>query len=244
MSRRKPATWTDRNLPEEFQGASSNSNGSGNQKRPRREPRGTAGRRKPAKLSPSRIRIVSGEWRNQKIKYNGDPATRPMKEKTREAVFSLLGGKLGDTFTIDLFAGTAILAIEAISRGSVGAVALELSRPAVRTIIDNLHRLGMDERVKVHNVDTLRWLRSIGTSATSWPEYPWVVFCCPPYRLWEEQSERLCAGLSEMFKIAPPGSQFVCESDQQYDLVANMPHIEWDIRSYPPASVGLARKYE
>ena len=63
------------------------------------------------KFSPTKLRIVAGQMGGRKIVYSGDPAIRPMKEKTRESVFSLLGGYLYETFAVDLFGGTGSVAI-------------------------------------------------------------------------------------------------------------------------------------
>lgn len=194
------------------------------------------------KFTPSRLRIVAGALGGRKIEYNGDPDTRPMKEKTREAVFSLLGGYLHNTIAIDLFGGTGILAFEAVSRGAQQGSILEMSRTSVSTIVENLKLLKLDEQIDVHNVDTLRWLRSLEQNVQAWPALPWIVFCCPPYRLWEHDGERLADGLRAMFAMCPEGSQFVCETDHRYDLAASIPELPWDIREYKPAFVGVCEK--
>jgi 16S rRNA (guanine966-N2)-methyltransferase len=201
-------------------------------------------RKAPKKFTPTKLRIVAGAMGGRKIEYNGDPATRPMKEKTREAVFSLLGGYLYETIAVDLFGGTGILAFEAISRGSEQAAILEMSRSSVSTIVSNLKLLKLDEQVEVHNVDTLRWLRSLEQNVKAWPDLPWVVFCCPPYRLWVNDGERLADGLRSMYALSPKGSQFVCETDKSYDLATSIPELPWDIRDYTPAFVGVCEKCE
>ncbi len=124
------------------------------------------------KFSPSKIRIIAGNLRGRRIEYNGDPATRPMKDRTREAVFSLLGGYLNDTFAIDLFGGTGVLAFEAISRGATQGVIFELSRTSLTAIISNMKTLGLDQSIEAHNIDTLRWLRSIPENTQAWPPRP------------------------------------------------------------------------
>ncbi len=194
------------------------------------------------KFTPTKLRIVAGEMGGRKILYSGDPAIRPMKEKTRESVFSLLGGYLHDTFAVDLFGGTGILAMESVSRGSVSGVILELSRPAVSTIVENLKLLRLEKTITVHNVDTLRWLRSLSANVRSWPNLPWVLFCCPPYRLWREESERLLPALEELWTLAPKGSWLVCETEQDFDLSKELPSIPWDVRKYKPAYIAVAQK--
>ena len=194
------------------------------------------------KLVPSKIRIVSGTVGGRNIAYNGDPLTRPMKQKTREAVFSLLGGKLPNTYAVDLFAGTGVLGIESISRGSVGATLFEYSRPTLNTILENLKLLKLDDISVLRNIDTVRWLNNLDVSSLDWPEIPWVIFCCPPYKLWTQEPDKICNGLRALFEASPTGSQLVCETDHTFDLPSHMSDMEWDTRDYTPAIVSLCRK--
>lgn len=193
-------------------------------------------------FAPTKLRIIAGSMRGRKIQYNGDPAIRPMKERTRESVFNLLGGDLSNTIALDLFGGTGILAMESISRGSVKATVLELSRPAVSTIVENLKLLKLDQQIQVLNVDTLRWLRGFATIMRTWPALPWVVYCCPPYRMWHESTERLTEGIVALYEASPAGSFFVCETEQDFDVRQHIPSIEWDVRPYKPAFIAIGQK--
>lgn len=194
------------------------------------------------KFTPRWLRIVAGDMGGQRVLYNGDPAIRPMKDRTRESVFNLLGGTLPNYLAIDLFAGTGALGIEAISRGASRAILLEMLRPAMAGIVDNLKRLKIEDKAEVHNVDTLRWLKYLETTASSWPRSPWVVFCCPPYRMWETELPKLREGLAAMQKLSPEGSFFVVEVEEPFDIPAELPEFEWDVRLYKPALVGVAEK--
>lgn len=198
------------------------------------------------KLTPTKLRIVSGSHRGRKVSYNGDPATRPMKEKTREAVFSLLGGKFKNQTVIDLFGGTGILAIETLSRGAEYGLVMELSRRAVTTIIENLNVLEMNDRVQVMNVDSVRWLRDIEANLKegrlpSWLDQPWIVFVCPPYRLWTSEQENLVRAIETMHRIAPEGSSIVCETDHTFQIQDVLTELTWDVRKYPPATIAITR---
>ena len=118
----------------------------------------------------------------------------------------------------------------------------ELSRPAVATMVDNLKLLRLETQIEVQNIDTLRWLRSIEANTRKWPKMPWVIYCCPPYRLWKEESQRLLAGVAELYAAAPAGSWLVCETEQDFDMAKELPDIDWDIRKYNPAYVAVAHK--
>ncbi|MFO1066436.1 MAG: RsmD family RNA methyltransferase [Pirellulales bacterium] len=188
------------------------------------------------------MRIVAGEMRGRLIIYNGDPSIRPMKDRTRESVFNLIGGDLSGMIAIDLFAGTGALGLESVSRGAVRAILLELNRAAIGTIIENTGTLGIADRVEIHNVDTLRWFKYLDTTTKAWQGHPWVVFCCPPYRMWHSELEKIREGLLTLLQLSPPGSLFVAETEQDFDLAQTLPEFDWDIREYKPAYVGVAEK--
>lgn len=190
----------------------------------------------------TRLRIVAGSLGGRRIEYNGDPDTRPMKEKTREAVFSLLGGYLDGTFALDLFAGTGVLGFESISRGASGALLLEYSRPTVSTILANMRALDLGDRVQVQNVDSLRWLRNAASETSHLPHCPWIIYCCPPYSMWQRQTSRLLEGLASLRVVAPTGSRFVCETDESFDLTNHLPDWNWNVRNYQPALLCIATK--
>lgn len=206
------------------------------------KPRADRPRKRQAKYKTAKLRIVSGRFKGKKIVYNGDPATRPMKERTRESVFSLLGGKLGGRMAIDLFGGTGILAFESLSRGADQAIVCELARPAMSMILDNMRALELSDQLTVHNVDSLRWMRDIAIHASEWPDMPWAVFCCPPYRLWESASEKMAQGLVALIERAPAASCIVCETEQRFRIEDLLPQFEWDTRKYSPAKISVHRK--
>src|SRR5262245_28662629 len=82
-------------------------------------------------------RIIGGKLRGRKLIYTGDPRTRPMKERVREAIFNLIGVAVRDRHAIDLFAGTGALGLEAISRGAGSATLVERHFPTAGVIKQN-----------------------------------------------------------------------------------------------------------
>ena len=122
------------------------------------------------------IRIVGGDLRGRKLEV---PArgVRPTSDRTREAVFNVLGPRLVEQARVlDLYAGTGALGIEALSRGAAEASFVEGSGPVARALRENLVRLGLSERASVHEADLSRIELPPGAAG------PFdLVFLDPPY---------------------------------------------------------------
>ncbi len=188
------------------------------------------------------MRVIGGRLRGSPIQYIGDPLTRPMKQRVREAAFNLLGKRVGGTHVIDLFAGTGALAWEALSRGAASATLLERHFPSARVIQANAAALGLAEQVEVVAGDTFFWARELDPELVSpVANRPWLVFCSPPYDLFAEHPDSICGLLEQLVQVAPPGSLIVAESDRRFDTTALPGPMDWDVRQYPPAVLAVAQ---
>ena len=192
--------------------------------------------------SPNRgeatLRIVGGDHRGRRIRYYGDAATRPMKDRVREAVFNLVGPSIRDSHAIDLFAGTGAVGLEALSRGATHATAVERRFDMVKLIDKNASDLGLSARIEVVPGNTFLWARDVSGLDTN---APWSVFCCPPYSFYQDRLDELLTLLNQFLEAAPAGSSLIVEADESFDFGLLPRAPEWDVRMYAPAQVGLLR---
>ena len=86
------------------------------------------------------LRIIGGCWRGSKISF-ADSGIRPTLNQIRETLFNWLGARILDAHCLDLFAGSGIHAMEAMSRGATSAVAVDISAAATRQIRAEFNRL-------------------------------------------------------------------------------------------------------
>ena len=201
------------------------------------------------------VRVIGGEFKGKTLIYSGDKVTRPMKDSIREALFNLVGGYLENTIAIDLFAGTGVVGLEAISRGSRHALLIERHVPTTKIIRQNVETLNASDFCTIAGSDTFYWGRQFEKEIQSesqcsrlsgdWPtdirEYPWAIFCCPPYDLYLDQNEDLMNLLSSLTHLCPPGSLMVVESDARFDQ-ASLPNAEnWSVREYSPAIIAIQK---
>ena len=98
------------------------------------------------------MRVISGEARGHHLKGPPSFSTRPMADKIRGSLFSMLAslGVVPDR-VLDLYAGTGAIGIEALSRGALHADFVEHSSDAVSVIRANLAHTKMAARSEIHH---------------------------------------------------------------------------------------------
>ena len=195
-----------------------------------------------ASADVGKLRIIGGQFRGRQIEYSGDPVTRPMKDLTREACFNLVGGFMPGKVAFDLFAGTGAIGLEALSRGAAFSFLIERHIPTVRIVQKNVQLLEVEAKTEVACSDTFFWVKEFLNTPEKWPSEPWVVFCCPPYALFEEQKDNLLITLHALADVAPDESVFLVESDQRFDTSELPDFLSWQTRHYSPAFISMAHK--
>jgi 16S rRNA (guanine966-N2)-methyltransferase len=206
------------------------------------EKRGPAGH----ETRDAEVRIIGGTFRGRRLQYHGDPTVRPMKHRTRESLFNLISTECEGRYAIDLFAGTGALGLEAISRGAVGATFIEKHVPSARIVEANIRSLEVEDRATLLVTSAFVWVKRDLAEAASSPT-PWLVFCSPPYVFFHERQAEMLDLISRIREHAPPGSILLIEADEPFDFdlirgdTSADEHASWDVRSYPPALLGVWR---
>ena len=85
------------------------------------------------------MRIISGQSRGRKLFTPGNAAgIRPTSDRSREALFSILGQQVSGACVLDLYCGTGALGLEALSRGAKDVLFIDNGRPALELSRKNL----------------------------------------------------------------------------------------------------------
>lgn len=193
------------------------------------------------------MRIIGGKFRGRRLRYHGDPVVRPMKHRTREAIFNLVSTECGGRHAIDLFAGTGALGLEALSRGAASATFIEKHVPTARIVEENIRTLGVADQSQLLVMSAFLWSKRDLPSAVASPpsEGGWLVFCSPPYAFYTERKAEMIELIGRIQEYASPGSILIVEVNEEFDfgtLLASLPSNEqWDVRAYAPAIVGVWR---
>lgn len=184
-------------------------------------------------------RIIGGTLGGRRLIFAPAPdRTRPMKDRTREAVFNLVGPSVKGKHAIDLFAGTGALGFEALSRGAAKATFIEQHFPTAAVIRQNAGALSLTEITRVDAASAFIWAQEKNLDES----LPWVVFCSPPYAFYVERREAMLSLISTLLSRAPEQSIFVVECDRRFDLEQLPDAPGWNVREYAPAVVAIYRK--
>ena len=83
----------------------------------------------------SSLRIIAGIWRGRKIAFNDcNGKVRPTPDRVRETLFNWLSPYIIGARCLDLYAGSGILGLEALSRQAASVVAVEQQRAICQAI--------------------------------------------------------------------------------------------------------------
>lgn len=93
------------------------------------------------------MRITGGQARGRLVPSPSGLAVRPTASKIRQAFFNILQAKVGQCDFLDVFAGTGLMGLEALSRGANSLVAVEENRHMVKTLEESLKFLGFQGQV-------------------------------------------------------------------------------------------------
>ena len=143
------------------------------------------------------MRIIAGLHRGRGILPPPGRTTRPITDRVKESLFSILTGQIREARVADIFAGTGSLGLEALSRGASFCSFVERDRHALRLLKQNIHTLGLDQQSQVTRKNA--WLFSRWSST---PEPFDLIFVDPPYA-----DSRDCGPGSDLGKLLTGLSQ-------------------------------------
>ncbi len=125
------------------------------------------------------MRVIAGEAKGFHLKGPPSVGTRPMADKIKGALFSMLDSLgVAPERVLDLYAGTGSIGIEALSRGAIWAEFVEQNTAAAAVVRANLTHTKFADRARVHQ----RTVRAFLDNAEQRPGEPFdLVILDPPY---------------------------------------------------------------
>ena len=137
------------------------------------------------------MRVIAGRAKGHRLKSVPGKGTRPITDRAKSALFSIIGNDIIGCRFLDLFAGTGQVGIEALSRGAVEAVFVERAGQALRTIRENLAHTRLEAGARVVRADVFDFLAS---HVRPMDVFEYVYVAPPQYRgLWVQALQALDA---------------------------------------------------
>jgi 16S rRNA (guanine966-N2)-methyltransferase len=130
------------------------------------------------------IRIIGGKYKGKRLKKVQGTVVRPMPDKLKESLFSILQDEVRGSVFLDGFAGTGSVGIEALSRGAERIVFVDKYYPAVKVIKINVAKCGVEERVRMIHKEFNRAVIQLSKEKAKFD----LIFLDPPYKLVEERN--------------------------------------------------------
>lgn len=163
------------------------------------------------------VRIIAGYWRGKHIPVPDKEMVRPTGDRIRETLFNWLGSRLHNASCLDLFAGSGILGLEALSRGAAQVTFVDSDAQVIRSlekIVGSLHLDKNKVSVSLLNQDAL-------LPIIPKPNPYDIIFLDPPF-----QSDLLsqCIPLLKQYAYEKPGTRIYIEMQHAHTL--NLP-LHW-----------------
>lgn len=107
--------------------------------------------------SANRVRIIGGRFRGRVVRFPPGTDLRPTPDRVRETLFNWLGQALDEQSTLEPFAGTGVLSLEALSRGAARAVAVDRDAARIRALAETAGAFGATG-LEARTGDARAWL--------------------------------------------------------------------------------------
>jgi 16S rRNA (guanine966-N2)-methyltransferase len=176
-----------------------------------------------AGMAASGVRVTGGQLRGRRLRAPRD-GVRPSSDRVRESLFARLDDLEGAA-VLDLYAGTGVLGVEAVSRGAARLVCVERAPKVLATLQRNLTDLGLGDRARVIADDAPRAVRRLGEAGERFD----LVFLDPPYA--GEELERALEAVSGSGVLSAHG-RVVAEHSRRHPVPTVDGLVAVDARRY------------
>ncbi len=174
------------------------------------------------------MRVISGTAKGKKLKAVPGDTTRPITDRTKEALFNIFGNWIIEARILDLFGGTGAVGIEALSRGAAHVTFIDKSPAATRTIGENLRTTNLAARAFVKRVDAFKFLNQPSNNLDPFD----LIYIAPPqYKdLWARAIQFFDGQLDNW--LLPDGAVVVQIHPVEYHALALQNLDLYDKRKY------------
>ncbi len=182
------------------------------------------------------MRIIAGIGKGRKL-FSPPSITRPTSDRAREGLFSSListFGTLEGLNFLDLFAGSAAVGVEALSRGAALVEAVESNSVSADVCEENfalLSSLTGVGKFKVHNKTVFEFLNHTASNPYE------IIYIDPPYEVANSEIEKILKKIISLNLLSKFGV-IAIERDGKVKAFTWPPSLtELKVRSYGAGSI-------
>ena len=164
------------------------------------------------------IRVHSGAYKKTKLK--SPKHARVLQTRLRQHIIGYLGDFLPKAQVLDLFAGSGIFGIEALSSGAQYAIFVDKNKKSAATIEGNLKKLCLTKKSRVIRTDAISFLNKARNNPHERFD---IIFIDPPYTAIfkkepEQQKRYIRALLYKAAQILNPKSLIILKVHKKHPV--------------------------
>lgn len=126
------------------------------------------------------MRVIAGTAKGRTLLSPAWLTTRPMMDRVKESIFSLIQPYLPQATILDLYAGTGALGIEALSRGAKTCTFNDSDRRCTELIQKNLLKTQLNDQASTTTSTAEKLITTLSSDSQHPPAFD-IIFFCPPY---------------------------------------------------------------
>lgn len=147
------------------------------------------------------LKITGGQARGRSIDSPSGMKVRPTSSKIRQALFNILGARVQEARVLDLFGGTGLMGIEALSRGAAELTTIEVERKLATNILNAFEKLSF-ENARVVQGDVREKLGELKGNKFD------IIFADPPY---QSPFAKTTINLVDRYELLSPNGIMIIE---------------------------------
>lgn len=183
----------------------------------------------------SNPRVIAGKARGIRLFAVPGDTTRPITDRTKEALFNIIGNDVVGSSWLDLFGGTGSVGIEALSRGASFVRFVDNQHAAIETILKNLKATGFSQQAETFRMDAFRFLGN-----THDRSFDYIYVAPPQYKeLWKRALHALA---NQPEWLSDDGWIIVQIHPIEYEKIHLSSYEEFDHRNYGSTRLLFYRK--
>ncbi|MGO2082418.1 16S rRNA (guanine(966)-N(2))-methyltransferase RsmD [Vagococcus sp.] len=184
------------------------------------------------------MRVIAGDFKGRKLNSLKGDNTRPTSDKIKGAIFNMIGPYFDGEKVLDLYSGSANLAIEAISRGAGHAYCFDHHFQAITVINENIALTKALKKFTVKKMEAQKGLLWLKAQKQSFD----IILLDPPYA-----EQMVVADLEKMLalELINTRATIICEVNGHVDLPEVIGSLEMvKCQDYRTTKVYIYRLFE